>query len=108
VAGEVAEQEIAPLLFIPFLENSFKHGLNNQITGGYVTIRMQVEKAELTFFIENSKAGTMLKPDLSRRSGGIGLVNVRRRLDLIYPGHYTLDIEDSPKSYAVNLTLSLN
>ncbi len=107
VKGHVNDQKIAPLMFIPFLENSFKHGLNNQISQGFVTIKMDVGERNIDFFIENSKAEKL--PALEhRRSGGIGLVNVRRRLNLLYPNHYNLDIRDKPKTYAVTLKLELD
>lgn len=106
VEGDVADQKIAPLMFIPFLENSFKHGLSNQISTGFVNIRLRVEGKKVHFFIENSKPDAPPKQD-SRRSGGIGLVNIHRRLNLLYPNQYELEIEDSPRSYAVNLKLDL-
>lgn len=106
VRGEVGDQQIAPLLLIPFLENSFKHGINHQITEGFVHISVNVMRNKVEFFIENTKGQAMIRPD-GRRSGGIGLVNVRRRLDLLYPAHYQLTINDNPKTYAVNLTIDL-
>ncbi len=106
VKGNVTNQKIAPLMFIPFLENSFKHGLNNQISQGFVNIEMEVSEGSVDFYIENSKAEKL--PAIEhRRSGGIGLVNVRRRLNLLYPNHYNLDIKDNPNTYAVNLKLDL-
>ena len=107
VNGEVSDQQIAPLMFIPFLENSFKHGLNNQIASGFVKIIMTVKNSEIDFFIENSKPDS-LPTQLHKRSGGIGLVNVRRRLNLLYPGNYTLDIRDNPNTYAINLNIQLD
>ena len=106
VQGEVSEQKLAPLLFIPFLENSFKHGLNNQLSQGFVNISLKVEDNQVHFFIENSKANTPHRPG-GRRSGGIGLVNVNRRLDLLYPAQYDLKIDDNPHSYAINLYIKL-
>ncbi len=107
VVGNVADQKIAPLMFIPFLENSFKHGLNSQISKGFVNIKLEVNEQHVDFFIENSKAEKL--PTIEhRRSGGIGLVNVRRRLNLLYPEHYDLDIKDNPTTYAVNLKLDLD
>ena len=106
VKGYVADQKIAPLMFIPFLENSFKHGLNNQISQGFVNIKMEVDEQSVDFYIENSKVEKL--PAIEhRRSGGIGLVNVRRRLNLLYPNHYNLDIKDNPNTYVVNLKLDL-
>lgn len=107
VEGEVGDQQIAPLLLIPFLENSFKHGINHQITEGFVHTKVKVVNQRVEFFIENTKGQPVLHPESGRRSGGIGLVNVRRRLDLLYPGQYDLSVNDSPKTYAVSLTIDL-
>lgn len=107
VQGHISNQQIAPLMFIPFLENSFKHGLNNHIQHGFVNIYMNVENEEIDFFIENSKAKVLPKKD-HRKSGGIGLVNVQRRLNLIYPNHHELHIDNNPQTYAVTLHLELN
>lgn len=106
VQGSVGNQKIAPLLFIPFIENSFKHGLSNQIKEGFVHIMMLIEPEEVSMSIENSKAPTLPAPN-RKKSGGIGLVNVRRRLNLLYPGKYELDIENNPNTYKVNLNVEL-
>ena len=107
VEGQVKDQKIAPLMFIPFLENSFKHGLSNHITSGFVNIKLEVhDEDDIEFFIENSKPDTPPRPD-NRRSGGIGLANIRRRLKLLYPGQYELDIQDTPRVYSVRLKLKL-
>ena len=107
VKGEVNDQQIAPLMFIPFLENSFKHGLHNAISHGFVNINLNIDNNEVKFHIENSKADS-LPLQVHKRSGGIGLVNVKRRLNLLYPGHYDLGINDNPKTYAVNLKIDLD
>lgn len=106
VTGRIEDQRIAPLLLIPFIENSFKHGLSNQIHHGWVNITMHIEGDQLRFVIENSKGPTQPK-QLHRKSGGIGLVNVRRRLNLIYDDQYKLDIKNEPNSYLVALNLNL-
>ena len=106
--GDISEQTIAPLMFIPFLENSFKHGLSNQISKGFVNIRLSVERNKVYFFIENSKAEKLPLKDKNRPSGGIGLVNVHRRLNLLYPDSYELNIDDTPTTYAVNLYIELD
>jgi len=106
--GAINEQQIAPLMFTPFLENSFKHGLNNQLAHGYVRIRLDVEKQKVQLQIENSKAPTKPVLNHGKPSGGIGLVNVRRRLNLIYPDRYNLQVHDEPNSYKVNLELDLD
>ena len=106
VMGEVKDQQIAPLLFIPFIENCFKHGISNRIEDGFVNIVLDIKDHELSIKVENSKCPSM--PNITgKRSGGIGLINVKRRLDLLYPNQYKLDVETSPTVYKVNLTLKL-
>ncbi|MEQ8705323.1 MAG: histidine kinase [Phaeodactylibacter sp.] len=107
VNGRISDQKIAPLMFIPFLENSFKHGLSSRIGEGFVNIVLNVDENTVHFYIENSKSDAPPSRDPSRPSGGIGLVNIHRRLKLLYPDHYELDIEDSPNTYAVNLLLDI-
>ncbi|MFQ5448174.1 MAG: sensor histidine kinase [Saprospiraceae bacterium] len=107
IDGTISDQQIAPLMFIPFIENCFKHGLGHHLTKGFVTIRLAVTDHEVELYIENSKSDNMPK-QRHARSGGIGLVNVRRRLDLLYPGKYTLSIHDNPQTYIVNLKLLLD
>lgn len=102
--GDVGNQRIAPLMFIPFLENSFKHGLN-QVAEGFVKIRIEIEAQELKMEIENSKPPL---PKINHRSGGIGLQNVQRRLDLLYPDHYELSIDNQPETYIVHLKIDLD
>lgn len=107
VEGKATDQKIAPLLFIPFLENSFKHGLNSSISKGFVDIVVRIEDKHVQFQMQNSKTDT-LPMQTHKRSGGIGLANVRRRLKLQYPEKYELKIEDSPNTYSVNLDLDLS
>jgi len=107
VSGLIKDQKIAPLMFIPFLENSFKHGLNNQLSDGYVKILLKINDEEVHFSIDNSKAESAPKPN-AKKSGGIGLVNVRRRLDLLYPNSHELNIKNSPTNYYIDLNIKLN
>lgn len=107
VEGQITDQTIAPLLFVPFLENSFKHGLNHQINEGYVHVTMKVLDEKLLLRILNSKPNHS-KQTIEKQNGGIGLVNVRRRLSLLYPNQYKLDIEDNNKEHIVELSLDLS
>ncbi len=107
VAGQVANHEIAPLLFITFIENSFKHGLSNNLNAGFVHINLNIEPETVHLYIENSKPKS-IPAQFHKRSGGIGLVNVRRRLELLYPKKYKLHIEESPATYGVSLEINLN
>lgn len=106
--GFVSDQLIAPLLFVPFLENSFKHGMNHHVQGGgFVHLNLRVHGDDLEFTAENSKAEKLPRQE-HPRSGGIGLVNVRQRLHILYPEKHTLTVEDEPHRYAVTLLLQLN
>ncbi len=104
--GKVANKKIAPLMFIPFLENSFKHGLDSQINSGYVNIEMNFNENSVELDIENSKPPKVPKP-VGLKSGGIGLENVQRRLRLLYPNKHALNISDESDSYKVNLNIEL-
>lgn len=104
--GEVGKQRIAPLLFIPFIENSFKHGLNSQIVDGFVDIIMNIKDDSIHMNIKNSKSPSKPKAP-SKISGGVGLVNVNRRLNLLYEDEYQLNIKDHPNEYEVNIEINL-
>ena len=106
IDGEPGNKQVAPLMFIPFIENSFKHGLNKQIDDAHVSIKMDIKEDDVLMEISNSKVHTVPKAN-RKRSGGIGLVNIKRRLELLYPEKYSLDIEESPNDYLVNLSIKL-
>ena len=90
------------LLLLPFVENSFKHGLSKQTHKGWITIDVSVKDDELTVKVENSKAA-----DYSSQAdnSGIGISNVRKRLDILYEGRYLLKCLNEVESYLVILKL---
>jgi LytS/YehU family sensor histidine kinase len=107
VEGMVGDLKVVPLIFIAFIENAFKHGASNAISQGFVHIHMHIDNDEVNMYIENSKPEK--QPALQhKRSGGIGLVNVKRRLEILYPKNYHLDIYDKPHTYGVNLWMKLD
>ena len=108
VSGNVSDQMVAPLMFIPFLENSFKHGVNANIKDGFVHARLDVRNQEVSFTLTNSR-GSVMPTQIhgNRPSGGIGLVNVRRRLALLYPNAHELSVSETPSTYTVILRLEL-
>ena len=107
VRGNLNQQKIAPLMFIPFLENSFKHGLNRQIDKSYVYIKLEIQEGDILFEIENSKP-QVLPLQTHKASGGIGLVNIKKRLNILYPKNYDLKTLEQPDSYKVELKLKLS
>ncbi len=103
VLGNPNGQQVAPFLFIPFVENAVKHGIGTDTTA-FLNIKFEVAPKNLEFTIENSKP----KLPITHEDGGIGLANVQRRLELLYPDRHDLNIKDSEKTYEVNLSLELN
>lgn len=107
INGDPATHYIAPLIFIPFIENSFKHGINAGVESGHVDISIDINPDELTFNIENSKP-KVFNNTFGKRAGGIGLVNVKRRLSLIYPEKHDIIIKNDQNLYNVKLKLDLS
>jgi LytS/YehU family sensor histidine kinase len=106
--GVVSLQRVAPLLFIPFVENCFKHGLKNEIGKGYVRLKMDVHPERINFHVANSKSTVLPSESSNRKSGGIGLINVKKRLELHYNSKYNLDIKDHPNEYIIDLQINLD
>jgi len=101
IEGQVRNQKIVPLLLIAFIENAFKHGIAND-TLSPIRLLITLDDEHLHFYIHNKKHNNNRDS-----SGGIGLNNVKRRLDLLYPGKYNLDIRDQIDTYTCELSLSL-
>ena len=93
VIGNVSGIEIAPMIFLPFLENSFKHGVNSNIGLTFIHILFKIDGNSLLFRIENNKPSQKLN-EKAGYQGGIGIDNVKKRLKLLYPNNYTLTIEE--------------
>ena len=90
---------LPPLLLVIFVENAFKHGISYR-TKSFVEISLQPHGDRLLFSCRNSRPE--IKHDENMK-GGVGLSNVRRRLDLLFPGNYTLDIKEQEDTYTVHL-----
>ncbi|PSR56357.1 sensor histidine kinase [Adhaeribacter arboris] len=98
---------IAPMLLLPFVENAFKHGVST-ILPCHIQIKVEQQGSELRVHVNNTIVNE--KKLVLEESTGIGLVNTRRRLDLLYPGNYQLTAgENTPENeYQVHLTLNLS
>jgi sensor histidine kinase YesM len=92
------------LLTFPFIENAFKYGLQS-IGNGFLKIKIFVTKNIFYFFFVNDN-----EPDTNRKkeSSGIGIENVRKRLELLYPNNYQLTIENKTGSFGIQLQINLN
>lgn len=94
---------IEPLLLLPFVENTFKHGLHQESPTGFVQILVVVLEHELNLETRNSKLGKITDLDRS----GTGLELARKRLGLLYPGHHELCIQEDESTYQLQLSVNL-
>ena len=98
---EVPERSIPPLILISFIENAFKHGVSYQHES-FIEVKISVEGDRLLFTCRNSKAATP-----NQEQGGVGLTNVRKRLDLLFGNDYMLQIKDAADVYTVDLVIPI-
>lgn len=103
IIGRLDNKNVAPLLLIPFIENAFKHGHNNQNKNSFVKIIIDFSKeGYLQFSSSNSK--TAIQAPLSNYKG-IGIENAKKRLELLYPKKHKLIITNNENQFDVNLSL---
>lgn len=103
IKGDAEKNLIEPLLMLPLIENAFKFGADN-VTQSLIDISIDIANSNLRFSARNN---IVVHPDEHKGSNGLGLENLKKRLELLYKGHYNLEIEDDKKFFAVNLTLKL-
>jgi len=103
VEGDPGEMLIAPMLFLPFIENSFKHGLQGGQKKAYVDISFTIDQDLLRFKIGNNLGNT--DPLRWEKQGGIGIDNTRQRLELLYPGKHRLRIHREDDQFHVSLDI---
>lgn len=102
VEGNLENKLISPLLLLPFLENAFKHGISEQLERYLLSIEISVNSDVLRCKIVNSK-----NEFVHYRANGIGIANVKKRLEFIYSGKYELTISDEGDSFVVWLSVKL-
>ena len=106
VSGKASGKLISPMLILPFVENSFKHGSSTKLENTRIRIELKVGINAIDLEVENSKSENKVM-DEQGYSEGIGLNNVKRRLDLIYPNRYDLLIEERKNVFKINLHLDM-
>lgn len=104
IRGNDSGKLIAPLLLIPFVENSFKHGTSKMLSRPYMNLNINVENNILYFVLTNSKPEKYIGP---LHNSGIGLGNVKKRLQLLYPGCHDLKMTEEPGHFTVVLEINL-
>lgn len=103
VPPQLPELKLPPLMLIIFVENAFKHGISYR-EESFIDIKLRVENKRLLFSCCNSKPTQVQR---TNKKGGMGLQNVRQRLELLYDDDYTLDISDGEKTYEVKLDIPM-
>lgn len=105
---ELSDKDVtlAPLLLFPFVENSFKHGTSKMIKNVWIRIRIRATGDLLLFEVENSKRPATEKE--SHTEGGVGLKNVKKRLEILYPGQHNLVIHEDESTFSISLTIHSN
>jgi two-component system LytT family sensor kinase len=94
---------IEPMLLIPFVENAFKHGIGI-VVYPFISIILEIKDRQLFFSVSNNYNRSNISKDLN---SGIGIMNVKNRLNLLYPGKNKLTIQDDGNTYTVNLNLEM-
>lgn len=102
IEGDIKDKYIAPLLLLPFLENAFKHGTSEQLEKPWLSMDLSVKKNILRCKVVNSK-----NENVTFSEKGIGINNVKKRLDFLYPDMHTLKIDDESNFYVVSLMVEL-
>jgi len=105
IVGEVEDHKIAPLLFLPFVENSFKHGIKGGVKDTFIKIRFEITGGVLNFEIENNAGNSADIHDDGFK--GIGIQNVKKRLNLIYPNSHILKISETDERFKVLVQVQL-
>lgn len=105
ITGKIEGHKIAPLIFLPFVENSFKHGVKSGIEDAFVKINIEINGKVIHFETENKYGSTNQISD--KKYAGIGIENVKKRLELIYPGQHILTISKNTNTFKVILQVQL-
>ena len=103
ITGEYHNKMITPLLMIPFVENSFKHGASKMLRDPWLKLFIQADEDVLYFTLTNSKPAD----EILNGKSGIGLINVKKRLELLYPSNHLLTIESTVNTFTVNMQIPL-
>jgi len=106
IKGNLNDQEIAPLLLIPLVENGFKHGIKGDTENAFIHIVLELEENDFHFNVKNNKGHVdEIEND---QFNGIGLQNVQRRLELLYPEKHKMKIRETNSTFEVDLKIDLS
>jgi two-component system LytT family sensor kinase len=100
ITGNTEDRVIAPLILMTFIENIFKYGISNHLQSTII-IKLFIEESTITFYCQNK----IFNPDFVYDREGLGITNTKRRLEFLYPGKHSLNIDTGKGLYTVQLTL---
>ncbi len=104
ITNDDQNKSISPLLMIPFVENCFKHGSSVMLGKQWIRLNIAIKNNLLDFNVANSSP---LQPTAAKNKGGIGLSNVKKRLEILYPGKHQLNISTTEGVYSVQMQIEL-
>ena len=107
ITGDASHKKIAPLLLINFLENAFKHGTKTSFGKSWINLEIDIADDQIHFRLQNSKPFNAVGQAISDYKGGIGLKNVQRRLEILYPQRHVLTINNLKDRFEVDLSIIL-
>lgn len=108
IQGELDGKLIIPLLLLPLIENAFKHGTSMQLDKKWINLDISVEGSVMHFTLTNSRDAEMQSPAVKGKRKGVGIHNVERRLELLYPDKYQFKVRSQPDNFTVTLNLELD
>ena len=104
ITGKSRKKLVPPMIILPFVENAFKHGTSKHLQKALITIDLDVEDERMKLYVSNSKPAVK-QNEGSGYTEGIGLKNVKRRLDLLYEASYQLSIDDQENTFTIKLEI---
>ncbi|RZK78607.1 MAG: hypothetical protein EOO92_10795 [Pedobacter sp.] len=106
ITGDPQQHMIAPLLLINFLENAFKHGTKSSFGKSWIAMDIVIKANSMHFKLQNSKPFEAVGQAIIEYKGGIGLKNVKRRLEILYPKRHTLKLNNAKDRFEVDLFIN--
>ena len=104
ISGTSSDKKIAPLLMIPFVENAFKHGTSKMLEQPWLKMQIEIQEYLLNFQLQNSVPDNIIQ----NQKKGIGLDNVKKRLQLLYPEKYKLNIRTETGFFSVGMQIPVH
>lgn len=105
IPEETGKLQIAPLLLLPFVENCFKHGASKFLTNPWINLKIEIKEKKIFLKLMNGKDDNM---EERHSKLGTGITNVQKRLNLLYPDKYELQICDEREVFVINLWINLS